>query len=165
MKKWILIVFFFLVLIARSGLSQENQNSGQGADDLARDREAMEKEKAAIKRQWDDLKSFQIELEQRAAELEKEKKLLDEKRELFRLQLENESVNKKVIESYESIDPEQAAPLLISLFKENEDLAVLLMRKMTPKKSGKIMEAMIPLDRELSTRLTQRTLTYHTEKK
>ena len=159
-------IALLLVFWLTGGISgQEITEKEKVGDDLMKERAAIEKEKAELKRQWDDLKSFQIELEQRATALEEEKKKLQEKQEQFKREMENESLSKKVIESYESVDPEQAAPLVISLFKENEDLAVLLMRKMTPKKAGKIMEAMIPLDRDLSTRLAENTLTYYTEKK
>lgn len=125
----------------------------------------LEAEKAEIKRQWDNLKSFQIELDQRAATLETLRNAIEEREKRLNQRIVDESVNKQTVESYESIDPEQAAPLLIALFKEDENLTALLFRKMAAKKAGKILEAMIPLDQDLSTRLSQKILTYFSDKK
>jgi flagellar motility protein MotE (MotC chaperone) len=106
-----------------------------------------------------------MELDQRAAAMEAFKKDLDEREKLLTQRFENESVNKQVIESFENIDPEQAAPLLMALFKEDETLTALLLRRMAAKKAGKILEAMIPLDPELSTRLSQKILTFYSDRK
>jgi hypothetical protein len=156
-----LILAFCGVLLAAQGVEKKETES----DSAARQRVAMEAEKAEIKRQWDNLKSFQMELDQRAAAMEAFKKDLDEREKLLTQRFENESVNKQVIESYENIDPEQAAPLLMALFKEDETLTALLLRRMAAKKAGKILEAMIPLDPELSTRLSQKILTFYSDRK
>ncbi len=152
-----------LVLI--SLLAQSPENKEPVGEDLSKERAAIETEKRDLKRQWDDLKSFQLELEQRSVNLDKERKILDEREKLLNDRLETESVNKQTIESYQSIDPEQAAPLIISLFKEDDRLTALLMRKMDSKKAGKIMEAMIPMDPDISTRLAHKVLTFYTENK
>lgn len=162
MKKTILLAITLGLCLAALSAQTPGKKPAAAADS-SKERAAIEAERADLQRQWADLKSFQLELEQRALSLEKDKKNLEEREKGFKQRLEAESVNKSIIESYESIDPEQAAPLIISLFKEDETLTVLLMRKMTPKKAGKIMEAMILLDRDISTRLAQQVLSFYSK--
>lgn len=164
MKK-VLIVLMCVGIMLISLLSQTAEEKEKKAADSSQEQAAMEKEKGELKRQWENLRSFELELEQRAIVLENERKELDRREKAFAERLVSESVNKQTIESYENIDPEQAAPLIVALFKENEDITVLLMRKMTPKKAGKIMEAVIPLAPDIATDLAKKTLTYYTEKK
>jgi len=159
------LFFFLLSVVMISVLAQSTEKKEITGEDLMKERALMAAEKEEIKRERDDLKSFQLELEQRALDLEKLKKEIDEQEKVFQQRLQSESVNKQTIESYQSIDPEQAAPLIIALFKEDETLTALLMRKMDSKKAGKIMEAMIPVDPDISTRLAYKALTFYSEKK
>ena len=70
-------------------------------------------------------------------------------------------VNRQTIETYENIDPEQAAVLMKNLYAKDSELAVIIMRKISGKKAGKILEAMIPLDSEISTQLAKEALDYY----
>jgi flagellar motility protein MotE (MotC chaperone) len=70
-------------------------------------------------------------------------------------------VDRQTIETYENIDPEQAAVLIKNLYLTDSKLATLIMRKIAGKKAGKILEAMIPIDKETSTRLAEETLNFY----
>jgi hypothetical protein len=51
--------------------------------------------------------------------------------------------------------------LMLNLFKKDQKQAALLLRKMTGKKSGKILEAMIQLDPEISTLLAKEPIDFY----
>ena len=56
------------------------------------------------------------------------------------------------------LEPEQAAILIKNLHKENTSMAILVIRKISGKKAGKIIEALIPMDPVTATQLAKAAL-------
>ncbi|MCP5051404.1 MAG: hypothetical protein GY940_29830 [bacterium] len=148
-----------------SAQSQADRNlQKKMLDELQKEQRLIEAERQRLNQYELNLKNFELELDKRNNEfLQKEKKLKEQQAE-FDKKLEDKSVDRQTIETYESIDPEQAAILIKNLYIKDGPLATMLMRKIAGKKAGKILEAMIPLDREVSTQLAKKTLDYYKPK-
>jgi len=142
--------------------AQEDKNISQKMlQELQKEQEALQKERKRLEEYERNLKVFESELEQKYNDYLMKEKSLKEKEEAFNKKLEQKTVDRQVIETYENIDPEQAAILLRNLYNKDAQLTVLLMRKISGKKAGKILEAMIPIDKETSTQLAKETLNYY----
>jgi hypothetical protein len=148
-------------LSAQSQSRSDQQVSRKMLEELRREQRMIEAERNRLRQYEQNLKNFEAELEKRYNEFLKKEKDLKEKEEAFQKRLEARTVDRQMIETYEAIDPEQAAILVKNLYVKDNALATLLMRKIAGKKAGKILEAMIPLDREISTQLAKQTLDFY----
>lgn len=132
--------------------------------ELQREREAVVQEKDRLEQLRRNLENFQAELNLKYDEYLQKTKELARLEEEFKKKVEGRLVDRQTLETYESIDPEQSAILMKNLYGKDPALATLLMRKITGKKAGKILEAMIPLDAEISTQLARDTLDFYKPK-
>ena len=142
--------------------AQEEKNVSQKMlEELQKEQKFLEQERTRLEEYERNLKVFEAELEQKSNDFLLKEKAFNEREVAFNKKLEEKTVDRQIIETYENIDPEQAAVLLKNLYAKDAPLAVLLMRKIAGKKAGKILEAMIPIDREVSTQLAKETLDYY----
>jgi len=176
MKKnmWITVVMmltvfvsFIVYLISFADSNVDAQSRANNAvsqemmEELRKEQRLVQQERQRLQQYEQNLKNFESELDRRNTELLQRDKALKEKEEAFKQKLEDRTVDRQMIETYESIDPEQAAILVKNLYMKDKKLTSLLMRKIAGKKAGKILEAMIPLDREVSTQLAKETLDFY----
>jgi septal ring factor EnvC (AmiA/AmiB activator) len=143
----------------------DKQVSKNMLEELRKEQRLISQERQRLQQYQQNLKSFEAELDKRNNEFLLKEKALKEKEAEFNKKLEDKTIDRQVIETYESIDPEQAAVLIKNLYIKDSELATLVMRKIAGKKAGKILEAMIPVDREVSTQLAKKTLDYYKPKK
>lgn len=129
--------------------------------ELQKERQLLEEKRKRLEEYERNLKAFEAELEQKNNQYLQKAKELAEKTKAFNKQVGDKIVNRQTIETYENIDPEQAAVLIKNLYAKDAELVVLIMRRISGKKAGKILEAMIPLDSEISTRLAKEALDYY----
>jgi flagellar motility protein MotE (MotC chaperone) len=129
--------------------------------ELQKEQQFLAEERKRLQEYERNLKVFEADLEQRYNEYLAKAKKLAEKERIFSEQVLNRMVNRQTIETYENIDPEQAAILMKNLYAKDKELAVIIMRKISGKRAGKILEAMIPLDSEISTQLAKESLEYY----
>jgi flagellar motility protein MotE (MotC chaperone) len=129
--------------------------------ELQKEEQFLAEERKRLQEYERNLKVFEADLEQRYNEYLLKAKKLEERERVFSEQVQDRIVNRQTIETYENIDPEQAAILMKNLYAKDTELAVLIMRKIAGKKAGKILEAMIPLDSEISTQLAKESLDYY----
>lgn len=176
-KRIILIVPLVLVVSAIIGFTFFGADSAKAeigqADketvdkllvELKREQALLEREKEKLVQVRRNLESFKAELDKRYSEYLLKAKDLAEKEEEFRGKAEAKMVDRQIIETYQNIDPEQAAILIKNLYGKDRELATLVMRRIDGKKAGKILEALIPLDPETSTRLAEDALNYYRPK-
>lgn len=133
--------------------------------ELKKEQALLEKEKEKLDQTRRNLENFKSELDKRYSEYLLKAKDLAEKEEAFRGKTEAKMVDRQIIETYQNIDPEQAAILIKNLYAKDQELATLVMRRIDGKKAGKILEALIPIDPETSTRLAEDALNYYRPKK
>lgn len=132
--------------------------------ELRREQALVEQEKQKLEQMRQNLESFKTELDKRYTKYLQDKKQLKENEADFNSRLELRMVDRQTIETYENIDPEQAAILLQNLYQKDNTLATLIMRKISGKRAGKILEAMIPIDKETSTKIAKEALDYYRPK-
>lgn len=141
--------------------AQSSQNASRKMlKELQREQRLLEQERRRLQQYERNLKNFEAEVERRYNEYLKQAKDLEDKEKDFQKRLEDQMVNRQTIETYESIRPNQAAILLKNLYQRDPALTALLMRKIAGKKAGKILEAMITIDKETATRLAKESLEY-----
>lgn len=148
-------------LSAQSRSQQDQDVSRKILEELRKEQKLIEAERNRLRQYEQNLINFSAELDKKSNELLKKEKDLKEKEEAFQQKLEAQTVDRQMIETYESIDPEQAAILIKNLYVKDSELTALLMRKIAGKKAGKILEALIPLDKEVSTQLAKQTLDFY----
>ena len=66
------------------------------------------------------------------------------------------AIDPQIIRTYEAMDPTAGAQALKELAGQNMEVAVALLAGMTPKKAGKLMDQLAPLDAKLAGRLSER---------
>lgn len=130
-------------------------------NELQKEQALMEHEKQRLVEQQRNLKNFESELDKRYSEYVQREQQLAAKEIEFNNKVDMRIVDRQTIETYESIDSEQAAVLLRNLYEKDPGLATLVIRKISGKRAGRILEAMIPIDREVSTKIAQDALNYY----
>ena len=132
--------------------------------ELKREQALLETEKAKLDQTRRNLENFKADLDKRYSEYLVKAKDLAEKEEAFQGKMEAKMVDRQIIETYQNIDSEQAAILIKNLYAKDHALATLVMRRIEGKKAGKILEALIPIAPETSTRLAEEALNYYKPK-
>ncbi|MBK8789047.1 MAG: hypothetical protein IPO28_02415 [Holophagaceae bacterium] len=66
------------------------------------------------------------------------------------------AIDPQIIRTYEAMDPAAGAQAMKELASQNLEVAVALLAGMTPKKAGKLMDQLAPLDAKLAGRLSER---------
>ncbi len=132
--------------------------------ELEKERALLETEKERLDQIRRNLESFQVELDKRYKDYLAKSEELKKKEKEFNDKVEGKMVDRQTIETYENIDPEQASILMINLYKTDASLATLVMRKIAGKKAGKILEAMIPMNAEVSTKIAEEALKFYKPK-
>ncbi len=120
------------------------------------------KKKLEVKEQ--NLKVYEEELNKKFEDYKKKMAALKKKEDEFNKKVESKMIDRQMIETYESIDPEQAAILMRNLYLKDKNIATLLIRKLSGKKAGKILEALIQLDPKVSTELAKYSIDLYKSK-
>ena len=66
------------------------------------------------------------------------------------------AIDPQIIRTYEAMDPTAGAQAMKELANQNLEVAVALLAGMTPKKAGKLMDQLAPMDAKLAGRLSER---------
>jgi len=166
----LLVVLAFIILYlyvfdsgskVKAQAEAEEKISREMLKELQNEQRFLAEERKRLEEYERNLKIFEADLEQKYNEYLVKAKKLAERERVFNEQVQDKIVNRQTIETYENIDPEQAAVLMKNLYVKDPELAVIIMRKISGKKAGKILEAMIPLDSEISTQLAKKALDYY----
>jgi flagellar motility protein MotE (MotC chaperone) len=159
------IIFYLYVFDSSSKVNAQAEAEKKVSQDmlkeLQKERQFLAEERKRLQEYERNLKVFEADLEQKYNEYLLKAKKLEERERVFNERVQDRIVNRQTIETYENIDPEQAAVLMKNLYAKDSELAVIIMRKIAGKKAGKILEAMIPLDSEISTQLAKEALDYY----
>jgi len=162
------IIFYLYVFDSSSKVKAQTETGEKISRDmlteLQKEQQFLAEERKRLQEYEQNLKVFEADLEQRYNEYRLKAKKLEERERVFNEQVQDRIVNRQTIETYENIDPEQAAILMKNLYAKDPELAVIIIRKISGKKAGKILEAMIPLDSDISTKLAKEALDYYKPK-
>ena len=164
----VVLIFITLYLYAfdsgssvKAQAAAEKKISRDILKELQKEQQFLIEERKRLQEYERNLNAFEADLEQKYNEYLLKAKKLEEREKAFNERVQDKMVNRQTIETYENIDPEQAAVLMKNLYAKDRELAVLILRKIAGRKAGKILEAMIPLDSEISTQLAKESLDYY----
>jgi len=129
-------------------------------DELKQERANLKKKEVALDKYKENLESFEIDLNKKYDDYLKKKNDLEKREKAFNKKVEDARLDSKTIESYENIDPEQAALLMQEMYKKDPKLPPLIIKKISGKKAGKIIEALIELDTKTSAQLAKDVIDY-----
>ncbi len=128
--------------------------------ELSLERDLLKKKETNLDKYKQNLESFEADLNKRYDEYLKKKKALEDLEKAFKKKVDDATLDAKIIESYENIDPEQAALLMQEMYKKDKKLPPIILRKISGKKAGKIIEALIELDTPTSAALAKDVINY-----
>jgi hypothetical protein len=126
--------------------------------ELERERKKIDQERLLLDQLKSSLKSYEIELSQKNQNYLADSKKLKGQKEEFQKKVDAKVIDKQIIETYENIDPAQSARLILNLYKKDANLTTLLLRRLSGRKAGKILEQMIVLNPETAALLAKKTL-------
>ena len=162
------VVYLLIADSTKNAKAEVGEMSTETVDkllkELQKEQALIDKEKQKLEQSRRDLENFKADLDKRYSEYLQKSKDLAEKEDAFRGKMEAKMVDRQIIETYQNIDPEQAAILIKNLYAEDHELATLVMRRIDGKKAGKILEALIPIAPETSTKLAKEALNYYKPK-
>lgn len=147
--------------------AQEPRNEGKGA--LAEGVKVAElaaqlqnRERAVVQKELDlkqleqRLATLQATLDRDRAELATREKAVQEALAKVANLKARPAIDPQIIRTYEAMDPAAGAQAIKELASQNLEVAVALLAGMAPKKAGKVMDQLAPLDAKLAGRLTER---------
>ncbi len=151
-------IFYLVTSDAKVRAQLKKESIQKMLVELERERKKVELEKENLSQLKSNLKSYEIELQRLNEDYLNNEKILKKQEDEFQKKLDAKTIDKQIIETYESIDPAQSAKLILDLYKQDKKLTTMLLRKISGRKAGKIFEEMIVLDRVISTLLAKQTL-------
>lgn len=160
------VTVYFVIFDNRNVKAQadDKDTSARVLAEIGSEQKIMDDEKQRLDDYERNLKAYESELDRKYTDYLLKVKDLQDREDALNKKIESLTVDRQTIETYENIDPEQAAILLKNLFNKDSKLTILLMRKLSGKKAGKILEAMIPIDAETSALLAKETMDYFKNK-
>ncbi len=127
-------------------------------EEIEKERTALAARQASLDDREGQLRVYEAELERRNADLQQRLTAVQKQERDLTARIEARVVDRQMIETFESVDPDSAAVLMVKLYGRDAKTAALILRKLSGKKAGKILEAMVGLDPETATNLTRETI-------
>jgi flagellar motility protein MotE (MotC chaperone) len=126
------------------------------ASNLQNREKSLSQKEADLRQLEQRLTTLQVSLDKDRGELAAREKAVQE----ALAKLENLKVrpviDPQIIRTYEAMDPAAGAQAMKELAGQNMEVAVALLAGMAPKKAGKLMDQLAPLDAKLAGRLSER---------
>ncbi len=108
----------------------------------------------------ENLKNYEQSLKEKSLEIKKKIAFLKKEQKEFKELIEKKIFDRQTISTYEAMENEQAATIIMNMYKKDPDLACRLIRKMPGDKSGEILNSMTIMDKELSTEIATKALKF-----
>ena len=138
------------------GVAGEGVKIAELASQLQNRERAIAQKEAELRQLEQRLNTLQSTLDKDRGELAARERAVQE----ALLKVENlkvrPAIDPQIIRTYEAMDPAAGAQSLKELAGQNMEVAVALLAGMTPKKAGKLMDQLAPLDAKLAGRLSER---------
>lgn len=126
------------------------------ASQLQTREKALAQKEAELRQLEQRLTTLQVTLDKDRTDLSvREKAVQDALTRVANLKVRPE-IDLQIIRTYEAMDPTAGAQAMKELAGQNMEVAVALLAGMTPKKAGKLMDQLAPLDAKLAGRLSER---------
>ena len=138
------------------GAAAEGGKVSELASQLQNRERAIAQKEAELRQMEQRLNTLQATLDKDRSELAvREKALHEALTRVENLKL-RPAIDPQIIRTFEAMDPTAGAQALKELAGQNMEVAVALLAGMTPKKAGKLMDQLAPLDAKLAGRLSEK---------
>ncbi len=138
------------------GAIAEGVRVAELASQLQNREKALTQRELDLKQLEQRLNTLQATLDRERAELATREKTVQEALAKVENLKVRPAIDPQIIRTYEAMDPAAGAQAIKELAGQNMEVAVALLAGMTPKKAGKLMDQLAPLDAKLAGRLTER---------
>ena len=138
------------------GAVAEGVRVAELASQLQNREKALTQRELDLKQLEQRLNTLQATLDRERAELATREKTVQEALAKVENLKVRPAIDPQIIRTYEAMDPAAGAQAVKELAGQNMEVAVALLAGMTPKKAGKLMDQLAPLDAKLAGRLTER---------
>ncbi len=169
-KKW---AFFVSSIIITLGLlvslekradafaPDKNQDLKKMIDALKKEKDVLVKQKQKQDERERRLVLFEKDLEKKNKDNQKGLKEIENREKALQKKIDDLSFDKQIIETYETVDAEQAARLILDLYKKDPVQVARLMRRLPGEKAGEVLNAMIVLEPDNAAILAKKVLDYY----
>jgi flagellar motility protein MotE (MotC chaperone) len=138
------------------GAAAEGVKVSELAAQLQSREKGIAQKEAELRQLEQRLTTLQATLDKDRAELAvREKAVQDALAKVANLKVRPE-IDPQIVRTYEAMDPAAGAQAMKELAGQNMEVAVALLAGMTPKKAGKLMDQLAPLDAKLAGRLSEK---------
>ena len=138
------------------GAVAEGVRVAELASQLQNREKALTQRELDLKQLEQRLNTLQATLDRERAELATREKTVQEALAKVENLKVRPAIDPQIIRTYEAMDPAAGAQAIKELAGQNMEVAVALLAGMAPKKAGKLMDQLAPLDAKLAGRLTER---------
>ena len=138
------------------GAIAEGVRVAELASQLQNREKALTQRELDLKQLEQRLNTLQATLDRERAELATREKTVQEALAKVENLKVRPAIDPPIIRTYEAMDPAAGAQAIKELAGQNMEVAVALLAGMAPKKAGKLMDQLAPLDAKLAGRLTER---------
>ncbi len=138
------------------GAIAEGVRVAELASQLQNREKALTQRELDLKQLEQRLNTLQATLDRERAELATREKTVQEALAKVENLKVRPAIDPQIIRTYEAMDPAAGAQAIKELAGQNMEVAVALLAGMAPKKAGKLMDQLAPLDAKLAGRLTER---------
>ena len=138
------------------GAIAEGVRVAELASQLQNREKALTQRELDLKQLEQRLNTLQATLDRERAELATREKTVQEALAKVENLKVRPAIDPQIIRTYEAMDPTAGAQAVKELAGQNMEVAVALLAGMAPKKAGKLMDQLAPLDAKLAGRLTEK---------
>ena len=138
------------------GAMAEGVRVAELASQLQNREKALTQRELDLKQLEQRLNTLQATLDRERAELATREKTVQEALAKVENLKVRPAIDPQIIRTYEAMDPAAGAQAMKELAGQNQEVAVALLAGMAPKKAGKLMDQLAPLDAKLAGRLSEK---------
>ena len=138
------------------GAIAEGVRVAELASQLQNREKALTQRELDLKQLEQRLNTLQATLDRERAELATREKTVQEALNKVENLKVRPAIDPQIIRTYEAMDPAAGAQAMKELAGQNQEVAVALLAGMAPKKAGKLMDQLAPLDAKLAGRLSEK---------
>ena len=138
------------------GAAAEGVKVSELASQLQNREKAIAQKEAELRQLEQRLNTLQATLDKDRGELATREKAVQDALSRVENLKQRPAIDPQIIRTYEAMDPAAGAQALKELAGQNMEVAVALLAGMAPKKAGKLMDQLAPLDAKLAGRLSEK---------
>lgn len=155
------MMFFSIEEKAEAASKDKKQDLGKLIEALRKERAAVEKRKQKQDERERQLRLFEKELEKINLKNKKSREEIEGREKALQKKIDDLTLDKQIVETYETVEAEQASVLILELYKKDPVQVARLMRRLPGEKAGEILNAMVVSEPDKAAILAKKVLDYY----